>query len=139
MSELKAKLDLLKAQLPTEMETPALYRAVSEAAQAAGLGVSLFQPREPKQKDYVAEIPITVTAEGNYHQVGQFFERVAGLERVVKLSEMKLIGLTKARSVLRAEVTLATYMYRDAPVPPKPGAPAAPKPAAAIPGKEASS
>jgi type IV pilus assembly protein PilO len=139
MAELQAKLDLLKAKLPTEKETPALYRAVSEAAQAAGLGVSLFQPREPKQKDYVAEIPITVTAEGNYHQVGQFFERVAGLERVVKLSEMKLIGLTKARNVLRAELTLATYMYRDAPVPPKPGAPAAPKPAAAIPGKEASS
>ena len=139
MAELQAKLDLLKAKLPTEKETPGLYRAVSEAAQAAGLGVSLFQPREPKQKDYVAEIPITVTAEGNYHQVGQFFERVAALERVVKVGEMKLIGLTKSRSVLRAELTLATYMYRDAPPPPKPGAPAAPKPAAAIPGKEASS
>jgi type IV pilus assembly protein PilO len=139
MAELQAKLDLLKAKLPTEKETPALYRSISEAAQAAGLGVSLFQPREPKQRDYVAEIPITVTAEGNYHQVGQFFERVAGLERVVKVGEMKLIGLTKARSVLRAELTLATYMYRDAPAPPKPGAPAAPKPAAAISGKEASS
>lgn len=139
MAELQAKLDLLKAKLPTEKETPGLYRAVSEAAQAAGLGVSLFQPREPKQKDYVAEIPITLTAEGNYHQVGQFFERVAGLERVVKVGEMKLVGLTKARNVLRAELTLATYMYRDAAAPPKPGAPAAPKPAAAISGKEASS
>jgi type IV pilus assembly protein PilO len=139
VAELQAKLDGLKAKLPTEKETPALYRAVSEAAQSSGLGVSLFQPREPKPKDYVAEIPITIMAEGGYHQLGLFFEKVAGLERVVKVGEMKLTGLVKGRSALRAELTLATYMYRDAPPPPKPGAPAAPKPAAAIPGKEASS
>jgi type IV pilus assembly protein PilO len=139
VAELQAKLDLLKAKLPTEKETPGLYKAVSEAAQAAGLGVSLFQPREPKPKDYVAEIPITITAEGGYHQLGQFFERVAGLDRVVKVGELKLTGLTKGRSALRADLTLATYMYRDAPPAPKPGAPAAPKPAAALPSKEASS
>ena len=103
---------------------------------AAGLGVSLFQPREPKPKDYVFEIPITVTAEGGYHQLGEFFERVAGLERVVKVAEMKLIGLTKTRSALRAELTLATYMYRDASAPAKPGGAVAPKPAAALPSKE---
>ncbi len=135
VADLQAKLDVLKAKLPTEKETPGLYRAVSEAAQAAGLGVALFQPRDAKPRDYVAEIPISITAEGGYHQLGQFFERVAGLERVVKVGEMKLTGLTKARSVLRAELTLATYMYRDGPAP-KPGAPAAPKPAAALPSKE---
>jgi type IV pilus assembly protein PilO len=139
MAELQAKLDLLKAKLPTEKETPGLYKAVNEAAQAAGLGVSLFQPREPKPKDYVAEIPITVTAEGGYHQLGEFFERVAELERVVKVAEMKLIGLTKNRSALRAELTLATYMYRDAPAPAKPGGTVAPKPAAALPSKAVNS
>jgi len=139
VAELQVKLDGLKAKLPTEKETPALYRAVSEAAQGSGLGVSLFQPREPKPKDYVAEIPITITAEGGYHQLGVFFEKVAGLERVVKVGDMKLTGLVKARSALRAEMTLATYMYRDAPAPAKPGAPAAPKPAAALPSKEARS
>ena len=141
VAELQVKLDGLKAKLPTEKETPALYRALSEAAQGSGLGVSLFQPREPKPKDYVAEIPITITAEGGYHQLGLFFEKVAGLERVVKVSEMKLTGLAKSRSALRADLTLATYMYRDAPAPAKPGAPApaAPKPAAALPGKEARS
>ena len=140
VAELQVKLDGLKAKLPTEKETPALYRALSEAAQGSGLGVSLFQPREPKPKDYVAEIPITITAEGGYHQLGLFFEKVAGLERVVKVGEMKLTGL-KGRSALRAELTLATYMYRDAPAPGKPGAPApaAPKPAAALPSKEARS
>ena len=141
VAELQAKLDVLKAKLPTEKETPALYRSLSEAAQGAGLGVSLFQPREPRPKDYVSEIPITITAEGGYHQIGEFFEKVARLERVVKVGDLKLTGLTRSKSSLRAEMTLATYMYRDAPPPGKPGAPApvAPKPAAALSSKEARS
>jgi hypothetical protein len=55
---------------------------------------------------------------------------------------MKLIGLTKNRSALRAELTLATYMYRDTAVPAKPGTPGgtvAPKPAAALPSKAVNS
>jgi len=141
MAELQAKLDVLKAKLPTEKETPALYRSLSEAAQGAGLGVSLFQPREPRPKDYVSEIPITITAEGGYHQIGEFFEKVARLERVVKVGDLKLTGLTRSKSSLRAEMTLATYMYRDAPPAARPGAPApaAPKPAAALSSKEARS
>jgi type IV pilus assembly protein PilO len=139
LAELQAKLELLKVKLPTEKETPALYKSLSEAAQGAGLGVSLFQPRDARPRDYVAEIPITITAEGGYHQLGQFFEKVAGLPRVVKVGEMKITSLPKSRNALRADMTLATYMYRDVAPAPKPGAapaPAAPKPAAAIKSKE---
>jgi type IV pilus assembly protein PilO len=139
VADLQAKLELLKVKLPTEKETPALYKSLSEAAQGAGLGVSLFQPREARPRDYVAEIPITITAEGGYHQLGQFFEKVAGLPRVVKVGEMRLTGLQKSRNALRADMTLATFMYRDVAPAPKPGAvptPAPPKPAAAVPRKE---
>src|SRR3989475_9715474 len=102
VADLQTKLDMLKAKLPTEKETPALYKAVSEAAQGSGLGVSLFQPREPRPKDYVTEIPITITAEGGHHQLGLFFEKVATLERVVKVAEMKLTGLVDGRTAPRA-------------------------------------
>lgn len=141
LADLQAKLDVLKAKLPTEKETPGLYKTLSEAAQGAGLGVSLFQPREPRPKEFVAEIPITIQAEGGYHQLGQFFEKVALLERVVKVGEMRLTGLARARNSMRVDITLATYMYRDVPAPARPGAPApaAPKPAAALSNKEARS
>ena len=68
---------LLQDRLPSEKETPTLYRALSSAAEQAGLGVSLFQPREARAKDVVSEIPITLSAEGSYHQLAKFFERVA--------------------------------------------------------------
>lgn len=135
--ELEKRLVLLQDRLPSEKETPTLYRALSSAAEQAGLGVSLFQPKEARAKDVVNEIPITLSAEGSYHQLAKFFERVAGLPRVVTVNDFKMSGLVKAKNSMKADMTLATYMYRpsSAPAPAKPGAqPVAPKPAAALPG-----
>jgi type IV pilus assembly protein PilO len=125
LAELESRLALLKEKLPTEKETPPLYRSVHEAAIQAGLAVSLFQPREPRPRDYYSEIPITVTAEGGYHDLGQFLDRVAKLPRVVNLADLKASGLGRTKNSLRAELTLATYMYRAASATP------APKPAGA--------
>ncbi len=122
VTELEARLNALKDRLPGEKEIPTLYRSVSDAATASGLAVSLFQPRPPVVKDYYSEIPITVSAEAGYHQIGEFFERVAKLARVVNVTEIKLGGLNRPRTPIRAELVLATYMYRpvgSAP-PPKP-------------------
>jgi type IV pilus assembly protein PilO len=139
---LETTLKGLTARLPNERETPPLYRSVSDAAFQSGLAVSLFQPREALVKDYYAEIPIAFTAEGNYHQFGSFFERVARLPRVVNIGDLKITGLAPARPVvqdpkaaapppltssgpIRGELVLATYMYRPVGAPPAPKAPGA--------------
>jgi len=137
IAELEKRLALLKDRLPSEKETPTLYRAVSTAAEQSGLGVSLFQPKPAVPKDVVNEIPITITAQGSYHQLAKFFERVAGLPRLVNVNEFKMTGLTKSKDSMKADLTLATYMYRTTPPPPpaKPGtAPA--KPTASLPSSD---
>ena len=108
IAELTAKLDVLKDRLPTEKEMPALFRSVTDAAYQAGLQVALFQPREGRIRDYYVEIPIGLTAESGYHQLGEFFEKVSRLPRLVNVAEIKVSGLTKGSAPLRAELTLAT-------------------------------
>lgn len=122
VAELTARLNALKEKLPGEREIPTLYRTVSDAATASGLGVALFQPRPPATRDYYIEIPISLNAEAGYHQIGEFFERVAKLTRVVNVTEIKLSGLNRPRSPVRAELVLATYMYRPVGAPPPPRA-----------------
>jgi len=136
LADLEKKLVLLQDRLPSEKETPTLYRALSSAAEQSGLGVSLFQPREARAKDVVNEIPIILAAEGSYHQVAKFFEQVAALPRVVTVNDFKMSGLGKARNSMKVDLTLATYMYKSrlAPAPARPAAPVAPKPGAALPG-----
>ena len=134
---LEKTLTALTDRLPNERETPPLYRSVSDAAYKAGLAVSLFQPRDAQIRDYYAEIPIVFTAEGNYHQFGTFFEQVARLQRVVNVGDLKIsssapkdardpkAAAAAAAGPVRAELMLATYMYRPVGSPPAPksGAP----------------
>lgn len=121
-AELRQTLEALVAKLPSEREMPPLYRTLSDTAFQVGLAVTLFQPRDPRIRDFYAEIPITVTAEGGYHDVATFFDRLAALARVVTVNEWKLTGLNRTKAPLRAELTLATYTYRP------PGSAPAPKP-----------
>jgi type IV pilus assembly protein PilO len=138
IAELERRMEVIKERLPNEKEMPALYRTVSDAAFQAGLGVAIFEPKPPKLGDYFSEVPIVVSAEGGYHDVGTFLGRVAALPRVVNLTDWKLTGLTKGKGSLKADLTLATYMYRPvgsgpAPKPAVPGAPAAATPQAGAP------
>ncbi|OLC16337.1 MAG: hypothetical protein AUH29_05330 [Candidatus Rokubacteria bacterium 13_1_40CM_69_27] len=131
IAELEKHIEVIKEKLPSEKEMPTLYRTLSDAAYQAGLGVALFQPREPKVTDYFNEIPITLNAEGGYHQLGDFYERVAAFPRVVNVVDWRLTGLGKGRATVKADLTLATYVYRPvgsppAPKPPAPGAQPAP-------------
>lgn len=128
LAEVEARLAVLREKLPKERETPGLYRAINTAAGESGLGVSLFQPRAPEPRDYVNEIPITLTAEGTYHQLAKFLEQVAKLPRVVTLSTFKVAGQPKSRHTVKADLTLTTFTYLTTPPAPapKPGAPAKP-------------
>ncbi|MDO8476483.1 MAG: type 4a pilus biogenesis protein PilO [Candidatus Rokubacteria bacterium] len=140
---LRKRLDTAKERLPSEREIPQVYRQVSDLATQSGLGVSLFQPKAAEDRDVLSEVPISVTAECTYHQLGAFLERVGKMPRIVSLGDFRVIGIDRPTGTLRAEMTLATYTFRPegAPPPPvKPGSPAAPRapagsPAAAPPGQ----
>jgi type IV pilus assembly protein PilO len=121
-AELEARLNALKDRLPSEREMPGLYRTLSDAAAQSGLGVSLFQPRPVATHEVYTEIPITLTGEAGYHQLGEFLEKVAKLPRVVTVNEIKMTSGTRPRNPVKAELILATYMYRPvgSPPPPKP-------------------
>jgi len=139
---LRKRLEVAKERLPLEREIPQVYRQVSDLAARSGLGVSLFQPKPSEDRDVLSEVPIAVTAECTYHQLGAFLERVGKMPRIVSLGEFRLIGIDRPTGTLRAEMTLATYTLRaeGAPPPAKPGAPAVPTapgppPATAPPGQ----
>ena len=126
---LRKRLDLAKERLPSEREIPQVYRQVSDLATQSGLGVSLFHPKPAEDRDVLSEVPIAVTGESTYHQLGAFLERVGKMPRIVSLGDFRLVGIDRPTGTIRAEMTLATYTFRPegAPPPPaKPGAPAAP-------------
>jgi type IV pilus assembly protein PilO len=143
---LRKRLETAKERLPSEREIPQVYRQVSDIATRSGLGVSLFQPKPAEERDVLSQVPIAVTAECTYHQMGAFLERVGKMQRIVSLGDFRVTGIDRPTGTVRAEMTLATYTFRAEEVPPppakpgaspaKPGAPPAPagSPAAGQPG-----
>jgi type IV pilus assembly protein PilO len=91
-AEVERQLDAAKEKLPTEREIPTLYRTLSDAAVQAGLAVALFQPQAARVRDFYTEIPISLVAEGGYHEFGDFLARVAALSRAAMVSDLKLTG-----------------------------------------------
>jgi type IV pilus assembly protein PilO len=123
---LQGRLQAAKEQLPSEKEMPKLYRQLTDLATQSGLQLAVFAPKPPVDREDVAEVPISVTAEGTYHQLGNFFSRVSQLPRVVDLSDFRLVGIDRSTGTLRAELTLGTFIFRPevaaTPPPPKAGA-----------------
>jgi type IV pilus assembly protein PilO len=122
---LRRRLEVARQRLPDEKEIPGLYRTLTDLAFQAGLAVALFQPRNPEDRAAYSEVPIGVTVEGTYHQVGEFFERVGRLPRLVTLGDFRMAGIERPTGTLRGEMTMATYIYRPEAAP-RPGAPARP-------------
>src|SRR5262245_49688311 len=132
---LRRRLDQAKGRLPSEREIPALYRQITDLALQSGLAVALFAPKPAEDRDNVAEIPITLSAEGTYHQLGTFFSQIGRIPRIVNLGDFRLAGIDRPTGSLRADLTLATYLFRPEGSPPPPATAANPgaAPAAAAP------
>jgi type IV pilus assembly protein PilO len=134
---LRVRLQAAKERLPSEKEMPRLYRQLTDLALQSGLQVALFAPKAPQDQDDVAEVPIAITCEGGYHQLGTFFARVGRLPRIVDLNDFRLVGIERPTGTVRAELTMGTFLFRaDSAAPPaKPGAAAPARPGSPAPPK----
>lgn len=125
---LRKRLEAARERMPAEREIPALYRHITDLAAQSGMSVALFAPKPPEERDVYNEVPIALTAEGTYHQLGKLFEQIGQLPRIVATNDMRLIAIERPTGTLRAELGLATYVFRPegAPPPALPGAKPAP-------------
>jgi type IV pilus assembly protein PilO len=125
---LEAKLETLKRILPPEKETPDLMRKVQSLASQSSLLIKTFTPGQTVNKEFYQEWPINMSVEGNYHNLGIFFDRVGRLSRLVNIGNIKIAsrGDQTVSNTITASCVATTFVYVDAPPPPAPGAPGAP-------------
>lgn len=109
MEDARAEFAIIAQELPGTEEIPSLLTSISQAGGAAGLKFLLFQPQSENRKDFYAEIPIKMELSGTYHQLGNFFDRVAHLSRVVNIDNC---ATSKASGdLLKISCTAITYRF----------------------------
>lgn len=98
--ELEAELRKLLQFLPKSQEIPSLIRQISALALTTGLQVDLIRPAGETPKEFYAEVPISVEVKGPYHAVGQFFDSLSRLPRIVSVSSVEMQASSQATKCL---------------------------------------
>ncbi|MFZ7127061.1 MAG: type 4a pilus biogenesis protein PilO [Desulfobacterales bacterium] len=98
--------------LPEKEEISSLLASISQSGQDAGLEFILFQPGADVNRNFYAEIPVSITVNGGYHNVATFFDKVAKLSRIVNIKD---IQIASANNQLTTSCMAVTYKFVENP------------------------
>jgi type IV pilus assembly protein PilO len=110
VAQVEASLRELLTQLPKRREIPDLIRQISDLGVRTGLQISLLRPQPEQPKEFYAEIPIAVTVVGPYHAVGQFFDALGQLSRIVSVSNVQMAMNAKT---LETQCLATTFRFLE--------------------------
>lgn len=112
--DLEGRLKQALSQLPDSKEIPDLIRQVSDLVVRSGLEITLLRPQPEQLHEYYADVPVTLRMVGAYHSLGQFFDQLARLPRIISVSKIKFDGRTKENVThIEAECLATTYRFLD--------------------------
>jgi type IV pilus assembly protein PilO len=111
LQDIEKQFGALLKQLPGKSEMDALLTDINQAGLGRGLQFELFKPATSEtQRDFYAELPITIKVSGSYHDLGAFASDIGKLSRIVTLND---IALTPAKDGLTMDATAKTFRYLD--------------------------
>lgn len=112
LRDIETSFGALLKQLPNRSQMEALLVDINQAGLGRGLQFELFRPAPSEsQKDFYAELPITIKVTGNYHDMGSFASDIGQLPRIVTLNDISLnVG---KEGNLTMDTTAKTFRYLD--------------------------
>jgi type IV pilus assembly protein PilO len=115
VAELEQRLENLKQVLPEERDVADVLRRIQSLATQSNLAIQSFKPLPVVPQALYAEVPYRLTAEGTYHNLGFFFDRISKFPRIINVSE---ITIKQGRpgdpnATILAECTATTFVLQD--------------------------
>src|SRR5437763_1383655 len=112
LREIDTQFGALLRQLPNRSQMDALLVDINQAGLGRGLQFELFKPAPAEtQREFYAELPISVKVVGTYHDMGAFASDVGQLSRIVTLNDVNIQA--QKDGVLTMDATARTFRYLD--------------------------
>ena len=113
LEDAQAKFNIAAKALPEKNEVPSLLTNISQVGKDSGLEFLLFKPEPEVLKDFYAELPITMQLSGTYHDLGVFFDQLAGMPRIVNINrfEMNKAAGSSTETNFIISCTAETYKF----------------------------
>ena len=110
--EMQASFGALLRQLPSDTEVPGLLEDITLTALNNGLKIESIQLEPERRAEFYVELPIKITVEGGYHDLGAFVSGVANLSRIVTLHDFQITPIDDGTN-LKMSIVAKTYRYLD--------------------------
>lgn len=107
-------LDEMKNALTEELDVPAFVKLVATEAKKLGVNVASIRPTTSKEHEYYIEQAFDLNFSCVYVQLVVFLERIASLEKIVRIDDMLIrrLGSSTAQYVeLGGTLQLKAYKY----------------------------
>lgn len=119
VAELERRLENLRAVLPEQKDVADILRRVQGLATQSSLTLQRFTPQPPKQEALYAALPFKLRAEGTYHNLGQFFDRISKFPRIINVGDMtiKARQTQEAGASIETEFVATTFVLQEAKTP----------------------
>ncbi len=113
LEDLKARLNVAVQRLPDSTELPGLLTDVTSLGKKTGLEFRSFRPKKEVKRGFYAEVPIDIELRGTYHNVAVFFDKIAHLPRIVRISKvsMSVADDRKDPPVLKVKGVAQTFRF----------------------------
>ncbi len=110
--DMEVSLGALLRQLPSDTEVPGLIEDITLTALDNALRIESIDLQPERKAEFYVELPITITVEGEYHNIGAFVSGVANLSRIVTLHDFDIKPETSPTN-LKMTILAKTYRYQD--------------------------
>jgi type IV pilus assembly protein PilO len=119
VAELERRLENLRAVLPEQKDVADILRRVQGLATQSSLTIQRFTPQEPKQEAMYASLPFKLRAEGTYHNLGVFFDRISKFPRIINVGEIviKPRQPQDPTASIEAECVATTFVLQESKAP----------------------
>jgi len=101
--------------LPESREIPELLTQISQLGLNSGLEFRLFRPEPEKQAEFYAEVPVSLSILGRFHELARFFDHLSKLSRIVNVTDIKIVP-SKGKedtSTLTTDCLLTTFRFLE--------------------------
>jgi len=105
------ELEELKALLPEQRELTNVLQGIQDHANATGLTVRHFTPKDDVQQDFYSGKKIDVAVQSSFSSLRAFFDQMAHYQRIVSITnfEIKQLDNQGARKTIEARFDLTAY------------------------------
>src|SRR4029079_11559693 len=90
VTDLERRLDSLKNVLPEQKDVADTLRRIQGLATQSNLTLLLFRPAAPKQQPLYLEVPYQLIADGSFHNLALFFDRVSHVPRLMHVRDISI-------------------------------------------------